>query len=110
MATINVQPAPPPGLTVQTHSLSGRARRKMGGVIAQLHTNLSKLKPTYYSALVNWGDGVVQNAKLSRSGDHGFTVNATHSYRLTGRYRANLTISDPLGDRLSESFSISISR
>ena len=83
-AIINVQPAPPPGLTVQTHSFSGRVRRKVGGVIAQLHTSLSKLKTTYYSALVNWDDGVVQNGKLAKSGTHGFKLNATHNYRVAG--------------------------
>ena len=54
---INVQPVPPPGLTVQTHSLSGRVKHKVGGVIATLHTTLSKLKTTYYTALINWDDG-----------------------------------------------------
>ncbi len=108
-AIINVQPAPPPGLTVQTHSFGGRARRRVGGVIARLHTTLSKLKTTYYSALVNWGDGVVQKGKLAKSGTHGFTLNATHSYRLAGSYRVSVTISDPLGDSLTESFGVSIS-
>jgi large repetitive protein len=102
--TINVQPAPPPGLTVQTRSFSGRVRRKIGGVIAQLHTALSKLKPTYYSALITWDDGVVQTGKLTKSGNHGFKLNATHKYTVAGTYRASVTISDPLGDRLTESF------
>jgi len=105
---INVQPAPPPGLTVQTHSFSGRVRRKVGGVIAQLHTTLSKLRTNYYSALVNWDDGVVQNGKLAKSGTHGFTLNATHSYRVAGSYRVSVKISDPLGDSLTESFVVSV--
>jgi len=108
-AIINVQPAPPPGLTVQTHSFAGRARRKVGGVIAVLYSTLSKLKTTYYSALINWGDGVVQNGKLAKSGTHGFKLNATHSYRVAGSFRASVTISDPLGDSLTESFSVFIS-
>ncbi len=108
-AIINVQPAPPPGLTVQTHSFAGRPKRKVGGVIAVLSTTLSKLKTTYYSALINWGDGVVQNGKLAKSGTHGFKLNATHTYRKAGSYLASVTISDPLGNRVTESFSVSIS-
>ena len=46
--TINVQPAPPPGLTVHAHSFSGKVKRKVGGVIAELHTTLSKLKTSDY--------------------------------------------------------------
>ncbi len=107
-ASINVQPAPPPGLSVQTHSFSGRVRHKVGGVIATLHTTLSKLKTTYYSALVNWGDGVVQRGKLAKSGTHGFKLNATHNYRVAGRYDASVTISDPEGDSLTESFVASV--
>jgi len=108
-ATINVQPAPPPGLTVQTHSFAGRVRRKVGGVIARLHTTLSKLKTSYYSALINWGDGVVQNGKLAKSGSHGSNLNASHSFKVKGSYRVSVTISDPLGDSLTEFFSVSIS-
>ena len=107
-ATINVQPAPPPGLTVQTHSFSGRVRRKVGGVIAQLHTTLSKLKTTYYSAVVNWDDGVVQNGKLAKSGTHGFKLNATHKYAVAGSYDASVTVSDPLGDSVTETFVVSV--
>ena len=59
--TVNVEPAPPPGLTVQTHSLSGRAGHKVSGLVATLHTTLSKLKTNYYTALINWDDGVVQH-------------------------------------------------
>ena len=80
----------------------------MGGVIAQLHTTLSKLKTTYYSALVNWDDGVVQRGKLAKSGTHGFKLNATHNYRVAGSYRVSVTISDPLGDSLTESFVVSV--
>ena len=69
---------------------------------------LSKLKTTYYSALVNWDDGVVQNGKLAKSGTHAFKLNATHKYRVTGIYHASVTISDPLGDRLTESFVVSV--
>ncbi len=107
-AIINVLPAPPPGLTVQTHSFAGRVKRKVGGVIALLHTTLSKLKTTYYSAVVNWGDGVVQNGKLAKSGTHGFKLNATHTYRKAGSYLASVTISDPLGNSVTESFSVFI--
>ncbi len=107
-AIINVQPAPPPGLTVQTHSFAGRPRRKVGGVIAVLKTTLSKLKTTYYSALINWGDGVVQNGKLAKSGTHGFKLNATHTYRKAGSYLASVAISDPLGNSVTESFSVFI--
>jgi hypothetical protein len=106
--SINVQPSPPPGLTVQTHSFSGRVRRPVGGVIAQLHTSLSKLKTTYYSALINWNDGVVQNGKLAKSGTHGFKLNATHKYRVAGRYVASVTISDPVGDSVTEVFVVSV--
>jgi hypothetical protein len=107
-ASINVQPAPPPGLTVQAHSFSGHVKRKVGGVIATLHTSLSKLKTTYYSTLVNWDDGVVQYGKLAKSGTHGFKLNATHKYRAAGIYHASVTISDPLGDSLTESFVVSV--
>ncbi|MFI5458881.1 MAG: tandem-95 repeat protein [Isosphaerales bacterium] len=107
-ATINVKPAPPPGLVVQTHSFSGRVRRKVGGVIAQLHTTLSKLKTTYYSALVNWDDGVVQTGKLAKAGTHRFTVNASHKYRVAGSYDVSVMISDPLGDRLTRSFVVHV--
>jgi hypothetical protein len=106
--SINVQPSPPPGLTVQTHSFSGRVRRPVGGVIAQLHTSLSKVKPTYYSALINWNDGVVQKGKLAKSGTHGFKLDATHKYRVAGRYDVSVTISDPLGDSLTKSFVVSV--
>jgi hypothetical protein len=108
-AIINVQPAPPPGLTVHTHTFAGRARRKVGGVIAVLQTTLSKLKTTYYSASINWGDGGVQKAKLTKSGTHGFKLNATHTYRKAGSYRASVTISDPLGNSVTESYSVFIS-
>ena len=101
---INVRQAPPPGLSVLTHSFSGRHRRSVGGVIAQLKTTLSKPNASYYSALVNWGDGAVVRGKLVKSGRHGFKVNATHVYRLAGTYRATLTISDPLGDSVTEPF------
>ena len=50
-------------------------------MIAQLHTSLSKLRTSYYSALVNWGDGVVQPGKLIKSGAHGFKLNVSHTYR-----------------------------
>ncbi len=102
--TINVGPAPPPGLSVVTHPLSGRHRRKVGGVIAQLHTTLSKLNATYYTALVNWGDGVVARGKLVKSGKHAFKVNATHVYGAAGKYRATVTISDRLGHSVTEPF------
>jgi Bacterial Ig domain/Cadherin-like domain len=107
-ATINVEPVPPPGLTVQTHSFSGRIKHKVGGVIAQLHTTLSKLKTSYYSALVNWDDGVVQKGKLAKSGTHGFKLNATHNYRVAGKYDVSVTISDPFDDSLTESFFVFI--
>ena len=107
-ASINVQPSPPPGLTVQAHSFSGRARRPVGGVIATLHTSLSKLKTTYYSALINWDDGDVQRGKLAKSGTHGFKLNATHKFRVAGTYHATVTISDPLGDSVTESFVVSV--
>ena len=100
---INVGPAPPPGLSVVTHSFSGRHRRKVGGVIAQLHTTLSKLKATYYSA-VNWGDGGVARGKLAKSGQHGFKLNATHVYGAAGTYHAAVTISDRLGHSVTEPF------
>jgi hypothetical protein len=106
--TINVGPAPPPGLSVQTHSFSGRVRHKVGGVIAQLFTSMAKLRTTYYSALVNWDDGVVQPVKLTKSGNHGFKVNATHTYRVAGSYTASVTISDPFGDLLTESFVVNV--
>jgi hypothetical protein len=102
--TINVQPAPPPGLTVGTHGFSGRVRKTLGGVIAQLRTTMPKLKTTYYSALVNWDDGVVQRGKLARSGTRGFKLNATHKYRSVGTYDVSVTIADPLGHSLTESF------
>jgi hypothetical protein len=102
--TINVQPAPPPGLTVQTHSFSGRVRRKLGGVIARLHTTLSRLRATYYSALIDWGDGTFQPGKLTKAGPHGFKVNASHRYSVAGSYGASVTISDPLRDSLTRSF------
>jgi len=108
-AIINVLPAPPPGLTVQTHSFAGRVRRKVGGAIATLHTTLSKLRTTYYSALINWSDGVVQYGKLVKSGAHGFKVNATHSYKVAGTFHASVTVSDPSGDSLTEFFRVSIS-
>ncbi len=103
---INVGVAPPPGLSVAVHSFSGRARRKIGGVIAQLHTSLAKLNARYYSALVNWGDGVAQPGKLTKSGAHGFKLNATHIYRVRGSYVASITVSDRLGDSLTESFAV----
>ena len=80
----------------------------MGGVIAQLHTTLSRLRTTYYSALVNWDDGSAQYAKLTKAGNHGFTVNATHKYRVAGTYVVNVTISDPLGDSLTETLVINV--
>ncbi len=107
-ASINVQPARPPGLTVQSHSFSGRVRRPVGGVIAQLHTSLSKLKTNYYSAVIDWNDGVIQKGKLAKSGSHGFKLNATHKYRVAGRHDVSVTISDPLGDSLTESFVVSV--
>ena len=64
---INVTPAPPPGLTLQVHPISGRARHKVGGVIAQLYTAQSRLRPSYYSASINWEDGVIQPARLTRA-------------------------------------------
>ena len=106
--SINVKPSPPPGLAVQTHAFSGRVKRPVGGVIAQLHTSLSKLKTTYYSALINWNDGVVQKGKLAKSGTHGFKLNATHKYRVAGRYVASVTISDPVGDSVTEVFVVSV--
>jgi hypothetical protein len=106
--TINVQPAPPPGLVVQTHSFSGRVRHKVGGVIAHLRTTLSKLRSSYYSALINWDDGTIQPGKLSRSGAHGFKVTATHKYSVAGSYDATVTISDPLGDSLTTSFVVNV--
>ena len=105
---INVQPVPPPGLTVRPHALSGRAQHKVSGVIATLHTAYSKLKTTYYSAIINWDDGVVQPGTLAKSGTHGFKLSATHVYRAAGRYDATVTISDPLGDSLSETFVVSV--
>jgi hypothetical protein len=106
--TINVLPAPPPGLTVIAHSFSGRVRRKVGGVVAQLHTTLSKLKTNYYSALVNWGDGALQNSKIAKSGSHGFTVTATHKYGVPGTYLASVTVSDRSGDSITKSFVVSV--
>jgi hypothetical protein len=107
-AAINVQPAPPPGLVVQTHSFSGRVRRKVGGVIAQLHTTLSKLRTKYYSALVDWDDGAVQSGKLAKAGAHGFKVNASHKYTVAGSYDVSVTISDPLGDSLTRTFVVDV--
>jgi hypothetical protein len=104
--TINVQPAPPPGLSVQTHSFSGRVRHKVGGVIASLYTAYSRLRTSYYSALINWGDGGVQRGQLAKSGNHGFKVNATHKYSVAGFYSASVTISDPYGDSVTESFTM----
>ena len=84
----------------------GVRRRKIGGVIAQLHTSLAKLNARYYSALVNWGDGIVQPGKLARSGAHGFKLNATHIYRVRGSYVASVTVSDRVGDSLTKSFTV----
>ena len=106
--TINVQPAAPPGLTVGTRSFSGRVKHNVGGAIATLRTTLSKLKTTYYSALINWGDGAVQKGKLAKSGTHGFKVNATHKYSASGTYDATVTISDPHGDSVTENFVVSV--
>jgi hypothetical protein len=106
--SIDVSPAPPPGLSVSTRSFSGRVRRKVGGVIAQLHTSLSKLSPSYYSALVNWGDGVIQPARLAKSGAHGFKLNATHTYHLAGSYGASVTIADRFGHSVTDPFAVSV--
>jgi hypothetical protein len=106
--SINVQPPPPPGLVVQTHPFFGRRRRSVGGVIASLHTTLSRLRTTYYSALIDWGDGTSQFGRLSKAGAHGFKVNATHRYRVAGSYDVGLTISDPLGDRITSTFLVMV--
>ena len=108
MTTINIQPAPPPGLSVQTHSFSGRVRHKVGGVIASLHTAYSRLRTSYYSALISWGDGGVQYGQLAKAGNHGFKVNATHKYSVAGFYSASITISDPYGDSVTEVFYMSV--
>jgi hypothetical protein len=106
--SINVQPPPPPGLAVQTHPFFGRKGRSVGGVIAQLHTTLSRLRTNYYSALINWDDGTIQTGKLSKAGTHGFKVNATHKYRVAGSYNVTVTISDPQGDRLTSTFLVNV--
>jgi hypothetical protein len=106
--SINVQPPPPPGLAVQTHPFFGRKGRSVGGVIAQLHTTLSRLRTNYYSALINWDDGTIQAGKLSKAGTHGFKVNATHKYRVAGSYNVTVTISDPQGDRLTSTFLVNV--
>jgi hypothetical protein len=106
--SINVQPSPPPGLTVQTHPFFGRRRRSVGGVIAQLHTTLARLRTSYYSARINWGDGTVQAGRLSKAGAHGFKVNATHKYRVAGSYDVSVTISDPLGDSVASTFPVNV--
>jgi hypothetical protein len=106
--TINVQPPPPPGLVVQTHPFFGHRGRSVGGVIVQLHTTLSRLRTTYYSALINWGDGTIRAGKLSKAGAHGFKVSATHKYRVAGSYDVSVTISDPLGDSLTSTFPVSV--
>jgi hypothetical protein len=106
--SINVDPAPPPGLAVQVRPFSGRVRHKVGGVIAQLHTSFSRLRPTYYDAAIDWGDGVFQAGRLSKAGSHGFNVKATHKYAFGGSYDVRMTISDPLGDSLTTSFLVNI--
>ncbi len=50
----------------------------------------------------------VQYGKLAKSGNHGFKVNATHKYRVAGTYVVNVTISDPLGDSLTESLVVNV--
>jgi hypothetical protein len=106
--TINVLPAPPPGLTVQTRSFSGRVKRPVGGPIAQLHTTTANLKPSYYSVVINWEDGNVQNGRLVKAGKRGFTLNATHKFRAAGVYHALVTISDPQGDSVTDPFTVSV--
>jgi hypothetical protein len=106
--SINVQPPSPPGLVVQTHPFFGRRRRSVGGVIAQLHTTLSRLRTTYYFALINWDDGTKQAGRLSKAGAHGFKVNATHRYQAAGSYDVRVTISDPVGDSLTSTFLVNI--
>ncbi len=106
--TINVLPTPPPGLAVQTRSLSGRTRHKVGGVIATLETSVPRAGLTYYSALINWDDGTVQGARLTKAGAHGFKVNASHKYFVPGSYMASLTVSDRLGNSLTQVFMVNI--
>ena len=77
-------------------------------MIAQLHTTLSRLRTTYYSALVNWDDGTVQSGKVARAGAHGFKVIASHKYRVAGSYDVSVTISDPLGNGLTRSFVVNV--
>jgi hypothetical protein len=106
--SINVQPPPPPGLVVQTHPFFGRRGRNTGGVIAQLHTTLGRLKTTYYTALINWDDGTIRSGKLTKAGAYGFKVTATHKYRVAGSYNVRVTISDPMGDSLTRTFPVNV--
>jgi hypothetical protein len=106
--SINVQRPPPPGLVVQTHPFFGRRGRNTGGVIAQLQTTLSRLKTTYYTALIDWNDGTIRAGKLSKAGAHGFNVTATHKYRVAGSYDVRVTISDPMGDSLTRTFPVNV--
>jgi hypothetical protein len=108
VVNINVQPPAPPGLLVQTHPFFGRRGRSVGGVIASLHTALSRLRTTYYSAFINWDDGTFQAGRLAKAGTHGFKVNATHRYRAAGSYDVAVTISDPLGDSITSTFLVSV--
>ncbi len=103
-----VSPPPPPGLTVRIHPIGARVKHKMGGTIAHLYTTLAKAKPNTYHAVVNWGDGVLQAARIVKAGAHAFKVDASHKYALKGVYTARLTITDAGGDTLTEPFMVDI--
>ena len=101
-------PNPPPGLTIRLKPPTGRVKHKVGGTIAHLETILPKINPSAYHAVVNWGDGTVQGAKISKAGAHGFNVKASHKYAEAGSYVASLTISDSMGDRVTEPFVVNV--
>ena len=77
-------------------------------MIAALETSVPKSGLTYYSALINWDDGTVQRAKLTKAGAHGYKVNASHKYRVPGSYVSSLTVSDRLGNSLTRVFIVNI--
>ncbi|HVS38229.1 MAG TPA: hypothetical protein VMS17_21900 [Gemmataceae bacterium] len=60
-----------------------------------------------FQATIDWGDGDTQPATIV-SGDGDFQINADHTYLIAGTYTPTVTITDPVGDGVTESGTMAI--
>jgi hypothetical protein len=89
-------------------SLFGGTGKKVGGKLAKIMINLPKVRAKNYRAVVDWGDGTVEQVKVVKSGKKGLIIEGNHRYAAPGNYTGTLTLSDMNGNSASTTFAVTV--